>query len=196
MDSMVILICLVICIVARAIIFNRSGIKWWKSLIPMYNKYLLGKMTGHKLLGIINAFWLPFMYAMSVFFMIMNIQLAAQYDPNFKILADGTFVMSQSVEVPDNVAHWVLAVNYIYIAIVALAVILWDMLMWQLIKYEDKNPWWIVMWTLCPAIAYTAFAFSSVWTVNGQTFKLEPVPVKKAVEEPVKKNNRRKKKRK
>ena len=44
----------IICIVLRAVLFNQRCEKPWKSLIPFYNKYVLGKLCDSKKLGIIT----------------------------------------------------------------------------------------------------------------------------------------------
>lgn len=171
------LVFLCICVIARAVLFHRSGIKWWYSFVPIYNKYILGKMTGHKLFGGLNAFFLPFTYIFMLFYYSLSLSIAQQYDPQFKMLADGSYTMSDVVYVPADLATKMMIMNYVFLAVVLMAIILWDIMMWQLIKYEKKNPWWIVGWTICPVLPYVVFALSTLWTINGETYKLEKVKV-------------------
>ena len=42
---------LVLDTVLRCILFKEIGIKWWKGLIPLYNRYELGKTVEDKSLG-------------------------------------------------------------------------------------------------------------------------------------------------
>ena len=191
----------IISVIARAVLFHRSGIKWWKSFVPIYNKYLLGKMSGHKLIGGLNAFFIPFTYLYFIGYFAISLSIAQQYDPQFKMLADGSYVVSPEVYVPAGLATKMNILNYVFIAVVLMAVILWDIMMWKLTMYEKKNPWWIVAWTICPVFPYVVFALSSVWTVNGETYKLQRVKVEDKKPTPSTKvtpiaHKRRKKKRK
>ena len=176
-NSGTLLIFLAVCVIARAILFHRSGIKWWKSFVPIYNKYLLGKMTGHKLIGSLNAFFLPFTYIFTLGYYALSLSIVQQYDPQFKIMADGSYTMSDAVMVPESLALKMNILNYVFIAVLLMAIILWDIMMWKLIVYEKKNPWWIVAWTICPVLPYVVFALSTMWTINGETYKLEKVKV-------------------
>ena len=41
--SNILIIVFIIDTILRGILFNEIGIKWWKAIIPLFNKYALGK---------------------------------------------------------------------------------------------------------------------------------------------------------
>ena len=54
------IICIIFNIIARWIFFNKCGEKGWKALIPVYDEYILLKISG------MNWWWIFLLYASSI----------------------------------------------------------------------------------------------------------------------------------
>lgn len=168
-----------ICAICRSIIFKKRDIKWWKSFVPGYNKYLLGKLVQDKKLAIANAiahtfFWLYFWACFGY-----ELWIISNYAVGIQNPINGVEQSVVQVAVPENVANIAIWSKYILIAVALVTLILWCMMMWKFTIKHKRNPWWIVLWAALPVIPYIYFAnISDVVSIDGKRYSIQKVEIK------------------
>lgn len=167
----------VICTICRAIIFKKHDIKPLWAFIPIANKYKLGKMIGSKRLGILNAILHPLTQLTFLFCFGYEIWIIKEYSQTIKVPVDGFSDSAIDVLVPNDVAFIAVWSKYFLIAVAAISIIVWCIMMWKLTMQQERNPWWIMIWAIIPAIAYIFFAASSTVIVNGKKYITKKIEI-------------------
>ena len=171
-----ILICFIVCIITKCIIFSKNNIRWWKGLIPAYNIYILGKIGNTKKIKWINAILLPFTYVYFIGCYIFELWIIRNYSVLVRVNNSGGMYSSDvRVEVPTWVANVSLTTKYILIFLALFAVICWCIMMYKFTKYHKKSTWWILAWAIIPAIPYSYFAVVNTIVVDGKLARIEKV---------------------
>lgn len=145
---------IIICTILRAVIFNQRGEKAWKSLIPFYNKYVLGQLSDAKKLGIITA----------VFNLITVIITMCSYSIELMMLSlipSGTDLAVSKIN--DYIPKDLLMLNDTskILLLISCTIFLfsWSLMMRQFSEKNNANTWWILGWAICPIICYIYFIF-------------------------------------
>lgn len=168
-----------ICVVARCFIFYKREIKWWKSLIPGYNKYILGKLSDSKKLGIINAIVQPLF---TIYFFVCfcyEVWIIQTYAQLVKIPTDGVSQSKIQVAVPEDVAHFAVYSKYGLLVFGIIAFISWCIMMILFTKVNRASYWWILLWAAIPVIPYCYFAARNSVYMNGKYYKMQKIEISK-----------------
>ena len=172
-----ILLCMFISIIARCILINKHDIKWWKGLIPGYNKYILGKISNKKKLGIINAILHPILFIYFIACFIFEVWIMREYSSQVIIPTNANMDSKVYLSVPDNIANIALYSKYGLILLSIVTMIVWCMMMWEFTKIHKRSPWWILLWFSIPVIPYCAFAMSNEVVIDGKRYKYQKVEI-------------------
>ena len=164
--------CTVICIVLRCFIFKQRDIKWWKALIPGYNKYLFGKSCNQKKLGIAAATAIVAWYAILLVTFIYEMWVFRKYAANASVSEFGQLM----VTVPESVKNTLEAFRYIVTSVTLVAIVFWSWMMLKFSEMHGKPKYWVVFWAVCPVIPLAIIALGNTIAVDGKSYKLEKVP--------------------
>ena len=171
--SMILFIIMIVCVVDTCIIFSQRDEKWWKALIPGYNRYVFGKLCNSKKLGVLSG----------IMKIVWNIVLMFIY--GFELWIAQTYTMSLYdankliFEVPASVKDWITILRIVMIVVAAIYMFVWSYLMNKFSQMHGKSSWWIALWAICPVIPLHYFALSKNIAMYGNSFNLERVPVHK-----------------
>lgn len=160
---------------ARCIIFKKRDIKWWKALIPGYNKYLLGKLSDNKRLGKINMILVPFTIIYFLACFLFETWIIKSYSYQVIIPYQASQASQISVKVPDYIANVAIYSKYALIILVVIAMVYWTKLMYNFTKLHQKSNWLVLFWALCPPISYIYFAITKDTYINGKLYTMERV---------------------
>ena len=166
-----------ICIIDRCIIFKKCNVKWGKSLIPGYNKYILGKLSNKKKIGIVNAILHPIYYIYFIFCFMLELYVIQTYNSQVVVPINSDLDSKVYVSIPDNISNLVLYSKYILLVVALLTMIFWCIMMWNFTKQQKRSPWWILLWFAIPVIPYTVFANSKTIIVDGKKYTMKRVEV-------------------
>lgn len=172
---MTILITIIICIVARGFIFSKHDIKPIKTIIPGYNKYLLGKICGKKKLGLLNAILLPICDIWFLFCTGYEQWIMQNYTEYVQVPYDTNINSTFEVVVPKDVANIAIYSKYILLGIAAICMVSWIILMWNFTKASKRSYWWILLWIAIPVIPYCAFAITKDIYIDGKHYTIKKV---------------------
>lgn len=163
-----------LCIFSRCVILHQRGYKAWQGLIPGYNKYLLGKSCNCKKLGTACAIALPVWWAGIIglyFYEAWLVQTYVQY-----MLVNDT--QAQLVLIlPENIKTWLFVFRYAMIAVSVVTIVIWS---WLMLKFSQSNRntnWMIIVWAVCPVLAYIYYVFKKEFSIQGKMFTNKKVPV-------------------
>lgn len=134
--------------ILRGILFNEIGIKWWKAIIPLYNKFVLGKEVEDSSLGLILAILTPIFYTYYIFCLGVEMFILRTYSTQATI-GDTTKL---EVLVPKSVATLSLYTKYWLLVFIVGMVALWLGLMYKFSKKYTKK-WSTILWII-PPIGY------------------------------------------
>lgn len=146
-----------ICIIARGMFFHKSKDKWYKTFIPVYNIYTLGKLNNQKKLGLATGIVLTFTNLFFVFCFAYELWILENYTTNIQIPQALQQQGIINVAVPENVANVAIYSKYILLAVATLSIMLWSILLWKFLIYQKSNYWWIILWVMIPVIPYVYF---------------------------------------
>lgn len=166
-----------ICFVCKAIIFARRDIKSIWAFIPFINRYKLGKLTGSKRLAILHTILHPlfiFVFCASFGF---ELWIIKNYSYAIQIPEDGIDMSKIQVAVPQDIATFAVWSKYLLIFSAAIDLVVWCIMMWKFTIQHDKNPWWILLWAVIPAIPYATFAASSTVVIDGKRYTTKRIEV-------------------
>lgn len=143
---------LIICTVLRAVIFNQRGEKFWKALIPFYNKYILGKLSDAKKLGIITTIFSGLTYFITIFS--YNVELMM-----LSTIPSGTDITKIKEYIPDELMTLNDVTKAMMLIFGVILLFSWSLMMRQFSEKNNANTWWILGWAICPIISYIYFIF-------------------------------------
>lgn len=133
--------------ILRCILFKEIGIKWWKGLIPLYNRYELGKAVEDKSLGIIFGTVTPIFYLYYSFCVAVELFIIKTFSVNVSESLD-----KMEVLVPKSVAT-LSVYSKAWLLIFAVCMIaLWIGLTFKFSKKYTKR-WHTLLW-LIPPVGY------------------------------------------
>ena len=173
-----VILLLFICVFCRCLIFRKNNIKTIWAILPIVNKYKFGQIVKSKKLGILNAIFSVLTASIFIFCLGYEIWIIKNYSQYAAIPTDGVSSTKIEVLVPQDVANIAIWSKYALIIIVTAYLILWAMMMWRFTIQQDRNPWWILCWTLVPVVAYIAFAISNYVVIDGKKYNLVKEEVK------------------
>ena len=167
-----------ICIVCRCVVFERQEIKWWKSFVPAYNKYLIGKIAGAKKVGIVSAIIIPFAKIFLVLCYLFEYYIIQNFATSVKVPYDNTVASQIQVVIPKDkayLANIAIYSKYLLIVIYVVALIMWFILMRRYIKQQKKSTWLLVISVICPVIVFFYFAISKTFMVEDKEYTMKRV---------------------
>ena len=170
--TILMLIASIICIGARCVIFKQRDVRWWKALIPAYNKYILGKLANQKKLGIFNAIAQPILYSLLFVAYFYELWIMNNFQVN---LYDANRII---VEIPDSARIIILTLRYSVIILAAITIFVWSFMMYKFSSMHGKSSWWIIMWAICPAVGFSYFALSDDVYIDNKHYRLKKELVK------------------
>lgn len=172
-----VILCFLISIITRCILLKKHNIKWWKGLVPGYNKYLLGKISNKEKLGKINAILHPFftIYLFACF--VFEMWILQEYSSQVLIPTNVEMDSKIYLSVPDTIANIAIWSKYLLIVVGLVTLVVWCMMMWEFTKIHKRSAWWILLWFSIPAIPYCAFAMSNEVVIDGKRYKYERVEI-------------------
>lgn len=140
-------------------IFEMRGEKGWKSLIPCYNQYTLGAVSGDKNSGkkvaIMSGILLVLTIAMSIA-MVPMMQAVQMY-----IATEGT-ISPEAIRSIISESQ-LLLIGFIGIAMFVCAIIqiVFSIPLYKSVckSFNRTEGWWVLLWILVPGIAAILFAF-------------------------------------
>ena len=145
---------LITCTILRAFLFNQRGEKPWKALIPLYNKYILGKLSDSKKLGIITTIFCALTYIAALFSYYVELMMLS-------LIPSGTDFSTAKVKdyIPDDLVAINDASKIIMLIFAIIFILSWSLMMRQFSEKNNANTWWILGWAICPIISYIYFIF-------------------------------------
>ena len=145
---------IIICTILRAVIFNQRGEKAWKSLIPFYNKYVLGKLCDSKKLGIITMVFSCLTYVITMISYSVELMMLSL------IPSDTEFSMTKIKEyIPNNLMTLNDTTKIMMIIFGVVFLFSWSLMMRKFSEKNNANTWWILGWAICPVVSYAYFCF-------------------------------------
>ena len=149
-----ILIILITCTILRAVIFNQRGEKPWKAVIPLYNKYILGKLSDTKKLGIITAIFCALTYIILILSYSIELMMLS-------LIPSGTEFSNESFSeyIPDTLTNANDASKILLLLVAIIFVFSWSLMMRKFSEKNKANTWWIIGWAISPIICYIYFIF-------------------------------------
>lgn len=174
-----VIICMFISALARCVMFQKRDVKWWKALIPCYNKVILGKMSNSKKIGIINAIMLPVLYIYFLACFGYELWIMENYTQWVRTDPTATNDSLVQVVVPKEVANTAIYSKYVLIGLAAIALICWIIFAIKYVKANKLSYWWMLWWVIVPVVPYCYFAISNKRIViNGKSYEMKRVEVK------------------
>lgn len=170
-----------VCIICRAIIFNKRDIKAIWAFIPIMNKYKMGKMVGSKKLAIWNMIMHPLLIGTFTFCFGYELWIIKEFAYAIKIPVNGIDMSNIEVVVPDDIALIAIWSKYFLIVVAVVTLIVWLLMMWKFTIQHNRNPWWIMLWAIIPTIPYIVFAASSTVVIDGIKYTVEKVKMENVV---------------
>lgn len=146
---------MIVALIFRGILFHAREEKWYKTLIPGYNKYILGKLSNSKKLGIASAvlniitrvyFWI---------YLSLEIYMIKTYTKSVKV-DNGESVLV--LDIPQDWLTWMPILAYILIIIAFVTFVLYIIMMRKFSIINGKSSWWMFVWALCPLFGYIYFS--------------------------------------
>ena len=170
---------MIVCALCRCVIFKKRDINPIAALIPILNKYKLGKLTGNKRLGLISGILISIFHLVFLFNFGLELWIIDQYA--YTIKQPYNTIDDSQVEaiVTENIANLAIFSKYLLIVSATAALIFWCMMMWRFTMQHDKSPWWILLWAFIPAIPYVYFAFSSIIVIDGKKYIMQKIELDK-----------------
>ena len=158
-------------VVAKSIMFHQRDVAWWKAFIPFYNKYVLGKLCGHKVVGAIVGIF-EFVWDAAIFVLSAYEAWIIQNYPSSN--ANGILYSQVPAELVNNYTICRIA----FLVFMLAYMIIWCYLMNYFSKMHGKSKNWTILWALCPGLVYYYFAINPYIAMNGKQYKLEKVEIK------------------
>ena len=156
-------IALLVCLVAKCILFANRDIKWWKGLIPFYNIYIFGQTAGKKRLGLEMAILLFTWVGFLLFVYYYEIYIISSYIDTYN---------AGSLLVPQGTMTSLMIFRCILVALTIVCFVIWEIIAYNFTKRHISDKWKrIVMtaiWGIMPAVAYVFFACNKKVYKNGK----------------------------
>ena len=150
----IILILSVICILCRGIIFKQRNQNKLKTIIPGYNKYVLGQLCGKRKLGkCTGIFEILFFVVIFIKVLIEAYIINIAYKNNISDIQEIVNFIPNSVIFINNNFH------YLIILVCIIYYILFVYLMRTFSEKNNTSTWWMLIWGTIPVIAYIYYAF-------------------------------------
>lgn len=149
--------------ILRCIVFHKREEKWYKGLIPFYNKYTLGKLCDNKVIGIINGI-LNFL-TIGVFASLIILEYHMLMELPSVIEDASTFDVYQYISQTEMDFNNGLQVALGIVA--ALYFVSWVWLGYRFIKKNGDPVWWILVWILVPDLSYIYYSTHSKMYIPG-----------------------------
>ena len=148
----------IFCIMFRGIIFKNRDEKWYKTLVPIYNKYIIGKLSDSKKLGAFTGLFNFLTHIMLLVSMgtIMNVyqnveDLQLVYDE----LGNPAYYTGKFDQSLINLSYVFL---YITLGLTIISFLLWVILTYKFSVKQKSSTWWMIIWGFIPTIAYFYYA--------------------------------------
>lgn len=162
------------CMICRIILFVKRDVKWWKAVIPGYNKIVMGTMIQKRKLGILNCIFHTLLHLCFVFSIGFELWVLQEYTTEVAVNETQSIVQ---VLVPVYIAQISKWSTYLLIALAIGALVVWCIMMWKFTMYEKCSPWWILLWACVPIIPYVYFAYKNTVVINGDKYVYKRVKV-------------------
>lgn len=135
------------CLMLRGMLFHQREEKWYKTLIPGYNKYVLGKLTENKKLGLVAGI----SHAMfHILFLVYIVIVLVMMEEGTALIANGEFYVLTNRTLLN-------VIQYVWLAFALIAWVTWTWLMRNFSMKQKSSSWWMFMWAICPTLAYIYF---------------------------------------
>ena len=178
---------LITCTILRAFLFNQRGEKPWKSLIPLYNKYVLGQLSDSKKLGIITVIFCALTYISALFSYYVELMMLS-------LIPSGTDFSTAKIKdyIPDDLVAINDASKIIMLIFAIIFIMSWSLMMRQFSEKNNANTWWILGWAICPIICYIYFIFINnyYYTTEKELVKYEVKTVSEKEKRTIKKDKK------
>lgn len=160
----------IICIVLRCFIFHQRNITWWKGLIPVYNKYIFGKLCNQKRLGYASAISIFAWWCTLIGVMCYEIHIMTDFGSMIDPTSGRIYV-----QVPDSVKTNMQFLKYFVICVTLIALVMWTWTMTKFSKMHDKPMYWAILWAVLPVIPLCSIAFSDTIYMNNTKYTVKRV---------------------
>ena len=134
-------------------LFSKREEKWYKTLIPGYNRYTIGKLSDSKKVGLIAG--ISNVLFQIIFLLYLGLELQLLETGQLVVYEDKIVGIASS----DTIAT---LMNYVLpYAWYAMALIAWLSWVWMMRKFSIKqgsSSWWLFAWAICPIVGYIYFA--------------------------------------
>ena len=170
-----ILISALVCLICRCFIFYKRDEKWQKAFIPGYNKYIIGKISNNKKLGIVNAIMHPVLSLSFFFCFCFELWIIGNYSTSATVPTNTNDASMFQVMIPENIANIAIYSKYFLIAMALITIVAWSMMMWKFTLLNKRSPWFIILWVFVPAIPYMIFAISNTVCIENKIYIMKRV---------------------
>ena len=171
--SDIVSICILLSIIFRAILFKKYKEKWWKALIPGYNKYIYGKLCDKKRLGKINAVLIPLVKFYFYFCLGVEFWIIENYATRVQIPYNDEIQSKIILSVPESIKNISILTKNVLIVLMIIALIFWAIMMYHFTIKNKKPKWWIILWVFIPVIPIAYFAFNNTIYIDGKVRKIK-----------------------
>lgn len=145
-------------IIFRGILFNIRDEKWFKTLIPSYNKYILGKLCDSKILGIIVAISSSLTSLSIISYIALEAHIIQNYATLAEIPKNVNDLSTIYITIPKDYLDILSVLSWLVIIFAVIYLVTWILLTRQFTKKNDCSTWWLILWVICPVIPYTYFS--------------------------------------
>lgn len=150
---------LFICIIIfRGLLFSARDEKWYKTLIPGYNKYILGKLCDAKKLGVIIGVISVLFVAALIAYASVEIYAIQNYATLAKIPENINEASTIYITLPAMYIDILTGISYGALGLAIIYLTLWIIITRKFSLKQDKTSWWMFGWIICPLIPYVYFS--------------------------------------
>ena len=153
--AFILLICIII---FRGLMFNARDEKWYKTLIPGYNKYVIGKLCDCKKLGIAIAVISCLLFVALISYFSIEIYAIRNYATLAKIPENVNEASTVYVTLPAIYLDVLMGIAYASLGIAVIYLVLWTIMTRKFSLKQNKSSWWMFAWIICPLIPYVYFS--------------------------------------
>jgi len=139
----------------KAILFSKRHERKIKAFVPIYNKYIIGKLCDKPKLGLATGIFNFLNVALFIAYIILSYFLVLDYSVYGELYAASSRIY---LSVPDNLIIVYNITRYGWLASASLTFILWAYLMRCFSIKNNKSSWWMFVWAICPIVGYIYFA--------------------------------------
>ena len=154
----VLLFALFLCVIMRGIIFQARDEKWYKTLIPFYNKYILGKLCDKKIIGITVAVLSALTICAFIGTAIYEFDCIENYAEYATVTNNGKTELYVTLpEIQTNILN---ISSYVTLGIAFIYFAMWTWMMRDFSVKNGKSSWLLFAWAILPFTVYVYFAIT------------------------------------